>query len=123
VIEESLLVGHENFGGVLAGGIEAWGRAGLPLRETRSIDGAEARSLLNNGATPLDVREPSEFASGHLGQAVNVPLGSIAKSLNVIPQGDPIIAYCGHGERSTTAISLLERQGIDAANLEGGFQT
>ena len=121
VIEESQLVGQENFGAVLAGGIRAWEQAGLPLRETRSVPLSEAHALLKNGATALDVREPSEFAAAHLDQAVNLPLGSITKSLNVIPQKDPIIAYCGHGERSTSAISLLERQGIDAANLEGGF--
>ena len=121
VLEESLLVGQENFGGVLAGGIEAWEQAGLPVRETQSLGMSEARQLIENGAAALDVREPSEFEAGHLDRAVNVPLGSITESLNAIPRGDPVIAYCGHGERSTTAISLLERQGIAAANLEGGF--
>ena len=122
VVEESLLVGHENFAGWLVDGMEAWERAGLPTRKTRSIAQGEAKRLFRNGALALDVREPSEFESGHLNDAINVPLGKLAKSNSVVPAEAPIIAYCGHGERSTTAISILERSGVDAWNLEGGYQ-
>jgi glyoxylase-like metal-dependent hydrolase (beta-lactamase superfamily II)/rhodanese-related sulfurtransferase len=122
VIDESLLVGQENFAGYLPGGMGAWERAGLPLRETRSIGASEARGLLTNGATALDVREPSEFAAGHVDGAVNIPVGRIARTA-AIPEGEPVIAYCGHGERSTTAISLLEHRGIEAVNLEGGLES
>jgi len=121
VIEESLLVGHENFAGWLTGGMEAWERTGSPTRETRSIGPDEAKRLLQNGALPIDVREPSEFETGHLDQAMNLPLGRLANSCPVIPEGAPVIAYCGHGERSTTAISLLEKSGVEAWNLDGGY--
>jgi glyoxylase-like metal-dependent hydrolase (beta-lactamase superfamily II)/rhodanese-related sulfurtransferase len=122
VVEESLLVGQENFAGWLEGGMKAWVRAGLPTRETRSIAHGEAKRLLQEGAVALDVREPSEFEGGHLDHAKNLPLGSLAKSSSVIPAEAPIIAYCGHGERSTTGISLLERSGVEAWNLEGGYE-
>lgn len=122
VIDESLLVGQENFAGYLSGGIDAWERAGLPLRETRSVGAAEARRLLTNGAAALDVREPGEFAARHLDRAVNIPLGSLSKTASAVPEGEPLIAYCGHGERSTTAVSLLEQRGVTAANLQGGFE-
>jgi rhodanese-related sulfurtransferase len=45
-----------------------------------------------------------------------VPLGSLASRLAEIPRDIPIIAYCGHGERSTTATSILERGGIGMLN-------
>jgi hypothetical protein len=48
--------------GWLAGGIEAWDRAGLPLRETRSVGPEEACRLLTNGAAALDVREDPSSA-------------------------------------------------------------
>ena len=101
--------------------MEAWERTGLPTRETRSIGPDEAKRLLQNGALPIDVREPSEFETGHLDQAMNLPLGKLANSCAVIPEGAPVIAYCGHGERSTTAISLLEKSGVEAWNLDGGY--
>jgi glyoxylase-like metal-dependent hydrolase (beta-lactamase superfamily II) len=123
VVEESLLVGHEDFDGRLSGGIHAWDEAGLPLAETRSVYPEEARDLLSNGAGALDVREPAEFAGGHIDGAVNIPLGNLQRSLASVPRGAPTIAYCGHGERSTTAISVLERHGIVTVNLEGGFES
>ncbi len=122
VVEESLLVGQENFAGWLEGGMQAWERAGLPTRETRSIAPDEARRLLQDGVLAFDVREPSEFEAGHLDHAMNLPLGTLSKSSAAIPGGAPIIAYCGHGERSTTAISLLEKSGVEAWNLEGGYE-
>jgi rhodanese-related sulfurtransferase len=94
----------------------------LPTRKTRSIAPDEAKLLVQDGVLALDVREPSEFDAGHLDQAMNLPLGRLAKSSAVISVGAPVIAYCGHGERSTTGISLLERSGVEAWNLEGGYE-
>jgi hydroxyacylglutathione hydrolase len=122
VIEESLLVGQENFAGWLEGGMRTWEHAGLPTRQIRSIAPNAAKRLLQDGALALDVREPSEFEAGHVSQAMNVPLGRLAKSSEPIPGGAPVIAYCGHGERSTTGISLLEKSGVEAWNLEGGYE-
>ena len=122
VVEESLLVGQENFAGWLDGDMQAWERDGLPTRKTRSIGPDEVKRLLRDGAVALDVREPSEFETGHLDHAMNLPLGKLVRSRDVIPDGAPVIAYCGHGERSTTGISLLERSGVEAWNLEGGYE-
>ena len=122
VVEESLLVAQENFAGWLDGGMKAWERAGYPTRETRSIRHEEARRLFADGAQPLDVREPSEFEAGHLDDAISIPLGSLPRSIDRVRDAPPVIAYCGHGERSTTGASLLERAGIEALNLEGGFE-
>ncbi|MEX0684211.1 MAG: MBL fold metallo-hydrolase [Dehalococcoidia bacterium] len=120
VVNESLLVGHENLAGVLAGSLEDWERAGLDIQTTRSLAPDDVRALLKDGAVALDVRERGEFAGGHIEGATNLPLGEIPTSSGV-PKGVPIVAYCGHGERSMTGISLLERNGVDAWNLEGGF--
>jgi len=94
----------------------------LPTRKTRSIAPDEAKRLVQDGVLALDVREPSEYDAGHLDHAINVPLGRLAKSIAAIPEGAPVIAYGGHGERSTTGISLLERSGVEAWNLQGGYK-
>ena len=120
ILNESLLVGHENFAGVLQGSLEDWKEAGLNVQTTRSLGPNDLRALLKDGAIALDVREQGEFAAGHIEGAINLPLGEISQSAS-LPKDVPVIAYCGHGERSMTGISLLERNGIEAWNLEGGY--
>ena len=122
VVDESLLVGYERFAGYLDGGIESWDAAGKQIALGAVIDVAEAAWAIQDGAAVLDVREPGEFESGHLPEAVHIPLGELASRLGELPRGRPIVTYCGSGARSTTAASLLERAGIGPAlNLEGGF--
>ncbi len=122
VIDESLLVGYERFAGWLAGGIAAWLEAGLPSHEIQSVGAAQARKALLDGVAFLDVREPGEFASGHIEGAIHIPLGELESRLDRLPRDRPITTYCGHGERSTTAASILERLGFpDVRNLSGGI--
>ncbi|MEX2236780.1 MAG: MBL fold metallo-hydrolase [Dehalococcoidia bacterium] len=121
-IDESLLVGYEQLVGWLEGGIEAWQAASLAVATTPFVEADEALRWVEDGATVVDVRESNEFAGGHIRQALNVPLGDIADRLNEITRKSPILAYCGHGERSTTATSLLERAGYARlVNLDGGY--
>ena len=122
VIDESLLVGHERFGGWLDGGIEAWIAADLAVQSIAVVDALRARKALLDGAAILDVRERDEFESGHVDGAINVPVGTIGANMDRIPKDRPVLAYCGHGERSSTALSLLERAGVwPLMNLSGGM--
>ncbi|RFA19830.1 rhodanese-like domain-containing protein [Subtercola boreus] len=65
----------------------------------------------------IDVREPDEFASGHVPGAINVPLGSLPGA--DLPEG-PLHVICEMGGRSARATTALERQGRTATNIEGG---
>lgn len=122
VVDESLLVGYERFAGHLDGGIDSWLASGRPVRQVELIGPAHARTALERGAVALDVREPSEFAAGHVEGAIHVPLGDLAARVGEIPTGRPVLAYCGHGERASTGVSVLERAGIGPLlNLDGGF--
>ncbi len=119
---ESLLVGYERFAGWLEGGIEAWVKAGKPLATNLLVDAAEARKALLDGAVALDVREPNEFEAGHIPEALSVPLGQLESRIDELPRDRPIVAYCGHGERAASAISILERRGFETVlNLDGGY--
>jgi hydroxyacylglutathione hydrolase len=123
VLDESLLVGFERFVGWLDGGVPAWTAAGLPVERAALVGGAGARRALADGAVALDVREPAEYAAGHVDGALPVPLGSLAQRLEQLPRDRPIVVYCGHGERAASGVSLLERAGIGPLlNLEGGFE-
>jgi rhodanese-related sulfurtransferase len=120
--EESLLVGYEKFAGWLEGGIEAWAKADKPLATTALVDATEARKALLDGAVALDVREPNEFEAGHVAEAISIPLGQLEARVEELPRDRPIVAYCGHGERSSSGVSILERAGFKTLlNLDGGF--
>jgi glyoxylase-like metal-dependent hydrolase (beta-lactamase superfamily II)/rhodanese-related sulfurtransferase len=123
VIDQALLVGYERFSGVLAGGMEAWTGAGLAVVGAELAGPDRAHSAIAAGAIALDVRETGEFAEGHLPGALHIPLGDLEGRAVELPAGRPIITYCGHGERSATGLSLLERAGLGPLiNLDGGIE-
>lgn len=123
VIDESLLIGQERFAGWLEGGVEAWKSAGLPAVSTQMVGAAGVRDLAGQDATLVDVREPDEYAAGHIPGAIQIPLGTLQANLERIPRDRPVITYCAAGERSTSAASILERNGFAAVrNLEGGIE-
>ncbi len=122
VLDESLLVGFESFAGTLEGGMEAWRAAELPLANAELISADRAMDTLADGAALLDVREPNEFAAGHVQGAVHVPLGSLAAGLDALPRDRPIVTYCAHGDRAASAVSILERAGFSPLlSVDGGY--
>jgi hydroxyacylglutathione hydrolase len=123
VIDESLLIGQERFEGWLEGGVEAWKGAGSPAVSTQMVGAAGVRDLAGEGATLVDVREPDEYAVGHIPGAIQIPLGTLQANLERIPRDRPAVTYCAMGERSASAASILERNGFAAVrNLEGGIE-
>jgi rhodanese-related sulfurtransferase/glyoxylase-like metal-dependent hydrolase (beta-lactamase superfamily II) len=122
VLDECLLVGYERFAGVLAGGMQAWGRAGFEVSRANLASADAARMLITEGAVAIDVRERNEFADGHIPGALHIPLGELEQRAAELPGDRPLVTYCGHGERSATALSLLERLGFERlTNLDGGM--
>jgi len=73
-----------------------------------------------DGALVLDVREPHEYAAGHVPGARLVPLASVPDSLGELPTGQPIFVICQSGNRSRVAAQHLSRAGRDARSVIGG---
>ena len=70
----------------------------------------------------VDVREPREFATGHLEGALNIPVAELATRLHEIPSGRLPAFICRSGARSLIACSIALRGGVaQAVNLEGGL--
>lgn len=94
---------------------------------TNHLDGrmplADWAALGANGHRTLDVREPAEFAAGHVPGAVNIPLSELRERWHELPPGMPLDVYCGVGQRAYYAVRFLRQHAIDAANLSGGWQT
>lgn len=70
----------------------------------------------------VDVREPHEFAAGHLPRAINIPVAQISTRLSDLPPSRPLVFLCRSGSRSLTACAIASRAGIQPiAHLEGGL--
>jgi rhodanese-related sulfurtransferase/glyoxylase-like metal-dependent hydrolase (beta-lactamase superfamily II) len=107
-------IGYEHLARQLAGGMAAWQAGGGPSETTELVSAGRIE-----GRTVLDVRQDSEFASGHVPGAVHIELGDLPGREQAAPGG--VVVMCGHGERAMTAASLLQaagRQGL--AVLVGG---
>ena len=89
------------------------------------ITPADVKARLDQGEklVLIDVREPWEYALCRIEGAKHVPLGTLAASLETVPDVDEVICYCHHGMRSLDAAAWLRFQGIERAkSLAGGIE-
>ena len=68
----------------------------------------------------VDVRSGSEFSSGHVPGAVNIPMDQIEARLDDLNSNLPIVLICQTGKRARMTAGLLEPCGREIAVLEGG---
>ena len=81
---------------------------------------AELRAAVDDDAYVVDVREPVEFAGGHVPGARLVPLATVPAALPELPRDRTIYVVCEVGARSERAALFLVRHGFDARNVAGG---
>ena len=104
-----------------SGGMIAW-----PL-----IRGAGGGTLTAQGAVQLinreravlvDVREPDEFASGHMIGAKNVPLNQIEEKLAATVKNKtvPLLLVCATGARAQRAVAMAKKLGYEQAQAVAG---
>lgn len=87
-----------------------------------ALDTLGATRLINDSqAIVLDVREPAEFAAGHLPNARNIPLAELEKRAGDLPQGKPVLVCCASGNRAGKAVTVLRGAGREVFNLAGGL--
>ena len=98
------------------------------------IDTKHLLAMQASGMPVIDVREPEEFAAGHLPGAVNIPRGVLEFQVDGHPalnfktdphlshRREPVILYCRTGGRSALAAEALKRLGFDRPlSLAGGY--
>lgn len=74
------------------------------------------------GAFILDVREPDEWAAGHIDGATLIPLGQLAKRANELPTDQDIVVVCRSGRRSAQGRDILLQTGLkDVTSMSGGM--
>ena len=85
------------------------------------------------GAVLVDVREPDEFASGHIPGAVNLPLSGIqnisaSAGVQSVFEGSAVskdtvmFIYCLRGSRSMRAAGILKKMGYRNVKSIGGIK-
>lgn len=95
------------------------------LRQVRNISPAQLAQTLAAGTQAIsliDVREPAEFATGHLPRAINIPLAQVADNSARLLKQPTVVFMCRSGARSLKACALARRAGLqDTLQLEGGL--
>jgi adenylyltransferase/sulfurtransferase len=97
------------------------------LQSLRRIAPSELQMMLadTDGCAPLmlvDVREPREFAAGHLPGAINMPMSELDRRLAELPAGSTAVFMCRSGGRSLRACGQALRGGtVTPLQLEGGL--
>ncbi|HVJ47607.1 rhodanese-like domain-containing protein [Desulfitobacterium sp.] len=79
----------------------------------------------NKNWAVIDVREPNEFATGHVPTSFNIPLGKLEQSLNQVPKDKELILVCLNGTRAFTAWQNLINVGYDPYKVKvlvGGME-
>ena len=79
-------------------------------------------TLVKEGAFLVDVRSPSEFASGHVKGSANIPLDQVASQLSKFKGKEQIVVFCKSGNRSSQAKSILEQNGFTNVTNGGTWQ-
>ncbi len=78
----------------------------------------EARLLLDQGGTVVDVRSVEEYDLGHVPDSIHLPLHLVPHlAAERLPRDRPLLLCCASGARSQMAVLHLRRMGLDAHNL------
>jgi rhodanese-related sulfurtransferase len=100
-----------------------FGGFGNPVPSLTVQETWERLSTAAKHETPflLDVREVWEYQSGHARGAKNIPLSQIMRRIDEIPRDRDVFVICQSGNRSVTAVRVLQEAGVTRAfNVRGG---
>jgi len=119
-------VGFDKILGYLQGGFEAWKNE---QEKTDIIIDVEPDELMMDipfdpNLVVVDVRRETEFADGHLANAISLPLDEMTDVVHMAQFEDNqnLYIHCEGGYRSVIAASLLKREGIhNLRNVLGGW--
>ena len=110
---------------VVSGGLLTWPFFRRALRPGKEVTALEAVQLINRrDAVVIDVREPAEYAAGHITNARNIPEQQLAGRTKELERhkSRPIVLSCGTGGRSARAGALLQKAGFsEVFALRGGI--
>ncbi|MCA9292990.1 MAG: MBL fold metallo-hydrolase [Phycisphaerales bacterium] len=104
-----------------ASALEQYEDASHSLVDLPEVDVQEAERFIDEGARVLDVRRATEYAEGHLPDALNIAHTRLAARLDDVPHNARWVVHCRSGVRSARASAFLQRKGYQIVNLRGGY--
>ena len=117
-------LGFDNMCGYLCGGMNEWQEAGKPISSAVTMSVFELKKkIIKKEVLLLDVREPSEWKEdGCIEGAELIFFAELQEKTDLLPKDKPIAVTCSVGNRTSTAISILERAGFkNVSNVLGGM--
>lgn len=87
-----------------------------------SNDNSELAEMLKDQPTLIDVRTPSEFSSGSVPGAINIPLDQVSARINDLKGKSNVVVFCRSGNRSSMAKDILVKAGISKVVNGGTWQ-
>lgn len=119
-------VGFDKIEGHLAGGFEAWQKAGEKIDLIIDVEADELAMDIpfDPNLLVVDVRKEAEFGDGHIKDAINMPLGDLTDVATIanLEENMNVYVHCAGGYRSVIALSLMKRQGVhNVRNIVGGW--
>ncbi len=119
-------VGFSKIEGYLSGGFEAWKNANEKIDLIIDIDADELAMDIpfDEKLQVIDVRKESEFAEGHVADAINLPLNEMTDiaAIASFEEDQNLYIHCGGGYRSVIACSIFKKHGINnIRNIAGGW--
>jgi hydroxyacylglutathione hydrolase len=118
-----LRIGYNLPVGWLAGGMTAWRSSGRAVAGLVQMDVHELRDRIAEDRIHIvDVRQPAEWAAGHIDGAQFITGAQLPTRLDEVPRGKPVVMICGSGLRSSVAASVAARSGWDNVHhVPGGM--
>ncbi|KAF0426161.1 pyridine nucleotide-disulfide oxidoreductase [Pediococcus acidilactici] len=90
--------------------------------EFKQISVSQVRTLIEQNALIIDVRERDEYKEGHVKTAKNIPMSEFRQHLNEIPKYQPVYIHCLSGQRSYNVVRALTNLGYEQVyNIAGSF--
>lgn len=100
---------------------------GIKFFKVPKISSGELLKLISDQANQnsyllIDIREEYEYKSGHIADAINIPLSIFGQKVTTLPKDKQIIIICLSGMRGMNACNILKSSGyINYKNLFGGM--
>ncbi|SJM90570.1 Beta-lactamase hydrolase-like protein Blh [Crenothrix polyspora] len=111
-----------------SGGITVQDMVAAAKQQTTEVTVANAKQLIAEGnITVIDTREESEYAAGHIDNAVPLPRGILEFKIGTIPEladkAKPVLIYCRTGGRAAFAAQSMKTLGYtNVLSIAGGYE-
>jgi hydroxyacylglutathione hydrolase len=122
VVRKLMRIGLDGVAGYYPN-VTDWQDAGHELEEVPQIHLDDLVAHHADGSlSVVDVRATSEYDAGHIPGAMHLHAGYLQGRTNEIPRDTPVVISCQAGDRSSIAISILQREGFtNVVNFPQGF--